>query len=636
MRMMKKLLLAASFVGVMGTLGFAGVASAAVTVTPSGDNGDNIAITDDTEGIEKVTVKAGSTELYSGAIADASFSIKAKAAEKSVTSTISTLEIKTENSDGTVTNTETYTLSKPLSILTVKTEDPNKGTIGAGATTGVSEFSDYMYQGETRSISAEGSDPFKFSKWDDGNTQSPRTITMESSNITRTATFARFAPDSITLIGTVDGTKYEDELTMNVNKQVKFTYAFSPSGTYKSKMISLEPDMEGYFSSTGTGNTYKAKKKTEDGEYVTWTLTMGYSDDGGSTYDYELTSSIDIEITGESTSDVTKITTKDFKDYIVEDYTMKFTCGDFSEADEVKWSASTGNDYVDNIKVSKSDNGTKRTVEVKFKDKLDDGSDTATVKLSCKVNGSEVTIDSDSAKDKEITVYSRRPSATYADRAISYKAEGKVYTGTTSGEDDNNKDATVTDVGSVSGVRLQVFAGDSSLGYVYKDTKSLGQKETISATILEGVVVGQSSKFTGDSQEVKFRVFPCNSDAKFNKEIYKDVTSTVYKITVVDDAGATVATYYGLEGQKIDTSGTTALKEAKSFLDSTGVTATSIVVSSDTAKNKYTAVLGANKGLDRVPKTGQNNLFVYVMIAVVCAAAVGVMYVYNKKAKNNI
>ena len=66
-----------------------------------------------------------------------------------------------------------------------------------------------------------------------------------------------------------------------------------------------------------------------------------------------------------------------------------------------------------------------------------------------------------------------------------------------------------------------------------------------------------------------------------------------------------------------------------------------IVVSSTEGLNTYRGVLGTKTatdeaGYDKVPKTGQSNVFVLLMAAVVVAAVFGGLYVYNKKNKENI
>ena len=43
-----------------------------------------------------------------------------------------------------------------------------------------------------------------------------------------------------------------------------------------------------------------------------------------------------------------------------------------------------------------------------------------------------------------------------------------------------------------------------------------------------------------------------------------------------------------------------------------------------------------DSGYDKVPKTGQSNVFVLMMVVVVTAAVCGGLYVYNKKSKENL
>ena len=92
---------------------------------------------------------------------------------------------------------------------------------------------------------------------------------------------------------------------------------------------------------------------------------------------------------------------------------------------------------------------------------------------------------------------------------------------------------------------------------------------------------------------------------------------------------------YGLEGQTL-----TAPSGVTDLVDSNGNAVTKIVVSADANKNVYTyastASASSREGLDKVPKTGQSNVFVYVMAVVICGAVGYGLYVYNKKSRKSI
>jgi hypothetical protein len=246
----------------------------------------------------------------------------------------------------------------------------------------------------------------------------------------------------------------------------------------------------------------------------------------------------------------------------------------------------------------------------------------------------------------KFTVYPKNTlSYSTSDRTLTYKAPAKVNTGKTDGQDTSNDDTkkqTKTAISDIKGVKLQVFKGDESLGTT-STAKSKGTSATIEASTVEQIVTNLSSKFSGDSQSIKFRAYPCRDDdnTTYNKNVYADASTTVYRVEVtITDADGLKSTevYYGLEGQTIDFTKNTVLK-GYTISDKDGKTVTSAKVTTSSSDNKYTGVLGERKetdgsGLDKVPKTGQNNLFVYVMVAIVACAVCFGLYAYNKKSKN--
>ena len=211
---------------------------------------------------------------------------------------------------------------------------------------------------------------------------------------------------------------------------------------------------------------------------------------------------------------------------------------------------------------------------------------------------------------------------------------------TTDGQESDNKDNTKTAISEVKGIKLQLFSGDTSLGTT-STAKDKGTSYTVDKDTVINMLNSVSTKLSGDSASLKFRAYPCDSDAKYNKNVYNEASTTVYRVEITyTKADGTTATevIYGFEGQEIDLTKITALKNAT--IEEDGKQVTKFKVSSSASNNKKTAVLGASKaaadgtGLDKVPKTGQNNVFVYVMVAIVACAVCGGLYVYNKKTKN--
>ncbi len=309
---------------------------------------------------------------------------------------------------------------------------------------------------------------------------------------------------------------------------------------------------------------------------------------------------------------------------------------------DVEWEITDGKAEL-STKTTKYDKDKKEKVKVKFTGDTPDAGKTATIKLRARIPKAKNGVDPAEAT-YEITVYPKTTmSYSTSDRTLSYKGPAKVNTGTTDGQDSDNKDNTKTAIDSIGGIVIQVFSGDTSLGRT-TSTKSNGASATISASTVEQMVYNLSSKLSGDSPSIKFRGFSCanDSNATYNKNVYADATTTAYRVeisyTKADGTSATEVVY-GLEGQSIDITKISALKNA-TIQGEDGKSVTTIKVSSSPSNNRYTAVLGERKsasdgeGLDRVPKTGQNNAFVYVMVAIVACAVCGGLYAYNKKSKN--
>lgn len=349
-----------------------------------------------------------------------------------------------------------------------------------------------------------------------------------------------------------------------------------------------------------------------------------------------------------------KVTTSDFVEYITDGYTLEFKAKADNGSQDIKFAATSDfKDYVDSVEHSKNSDSDKTvTVKVKFKEKLDKGTNNKEIKLEATVDNRTAKIDSDTDTDttKKVTIYSR-PSASFStsDRKLTYKTPTKVNTGTTDGKesDGDEKDNTLTKISEVKGVKLRVYNGDTSLGFT-QTAKSSGTSATIDSSTMESLIINLSSKFSGDSATAKFRVYPNDSDGKYNKNVYADSSVSVYRavITWTDEAGKTGSVnVYGFEGQTIDAATVEKVDQTLKgknlrLTDDDGKTITSFKMGTSSSANDHKAVLGAREsaaddsGLDRVPRTGQNNALVYVMVAIVACAVCGGLYVYNKKSKN--
>ena len=354
-------------------------------------------------------------------------------------------------------------------------------------------------------------------------------------------------------------------------------------------------------------------------------------------------------------SSTVKVTTSDFVEYITDGYTLEFKAKAENGSQNIAFAAASDfKDYVDGTpEISKNSDSDKTvTVKVKFKEKLDKGNTSKEIKLTATVDGKTAKIDSDTDTDttKKVTIYSRpTASISTSDRKLTYKVPSKVNTGNTDGKesDGDEKDNTLTKISEVKGVKLRVYNGDTSLGFT-QTAKSSGTSSTIDASTMESLVINLSSKFSGESATAKFRVYPNDSDGKYNKNVYADSSVTVYRAVIswTDDAGKTgTVNVYGFEGQTIDAATVEKVDQTLKgknlrLTDADGKTITSFKMGTSASVNDHKAVLGAREsaaddtGLDRVPRTGQNNALVYVMVAIVACAVCGGLYAYNKKSKN--
>lgn len=396
--------------------------------------------------------------------------------------------------------------------------------------------------------------------------------------------------------------------------------------------------------SSGTGTIYNSSNIITDGKVISLDKEGSFAFYVKGTNGYSNSASLKLKVEGSEIKE-TKISIEGEKymtaGYEIELNTKIDTEGTYYKND-VEWEITDGKAEL-STKTTKYDKDKKEKVKVKFTGDTPDAGKTATIKLRARIPKAKNGVDPAEAT-YEITVYPKTTmSYSTSDRTLSYKGPAKVNTGTTDGQDSDNKDNTKTAIDSIGGIVIQVFSGDTSLGRT-TSTKSNGASATISASTVEQMVYNLSSKLSGDSPSIKFRGFSCanDSNATYNKNVYADATTTAYRVeisyTKADGTSATEVVY-GLEGQSIDITKISALKNA-TIQGEDGKSVTTIKVSSSPSNNRYTAVLGERKsasdgeGLDRVPKTGQNNAFVYVMVAIVACAVCGGLYAYNKKSKN--
>lgn len=703
MRMLKKLLLAGAFIGVLGSFGFAQEAKAAVTIKPYGGGTSDKIITISSNAanasvakmvIGGVTIDLGSSSQLSknGIDVDVKNKVKGTLNTSSTSDRISSdvineLIVSTyDNAGNPVDAATSYTLNDKLYKVSATTSTGGSVKVGdytalAGSTQSNTVW-EYGYKGDSIPVIASANSGYRFDKW----TPTPPFGAYSSGSITVVDTaagpyVASFVSSPVyadpVLTATIGSTKYYSDsisaIEMNIGEVVTFS-ANTPSGATSASTLGLDTDFLKYFEKVSTGK-YRAKYTTYDEDGYDWPVDAWAVAHFGT----ETTTSDVISFTildnGQAVSRINL--SDDFKDYITDGYTLQFTAK-FKDSSlnlanaNAKLVFSEGSDYVDNIDTSTSTSDKNVTFKVKFKsEKLDKGTNSKEVKFKILIggeSGSACPINSDTDTEKKITIYSN-PTNSYnnSDRTMSYKVPAKVNTGTETGKD-SNLSYTQDAVSEVKGIRINVLLNDTILGTT-TTAAGKGTSATVDASTMESIItnLGNSGKFTGDCT-VAFRAYPSDSSGNCNKKVYHETYAKVYKVILRPGQTATAGSktasayalpiamiaqrntgatttattttaagkeyvLYGLEGQTL-----TAPSGVTDIVDVNGNPVTKIVVNADSSKNVYTygTAAATKEGLDRVPKTGQSNVFVYVMAVVVCGAVGYGLYAYNKKSKKSI
>ncbi|MBR4718935.1 MAG: hypothetical protein IKP31_01690 [Lachnospiraceae bacterium] len=348
---------------------------------------------------------------------------------------------------------------------------------------------------------------------------------------------------------------------------------------------------------------------------------------------------------------------------------------------------------------SSSSSDWKQTVKVKtrYSDDKPKAGDTADVKLKCKINGVYAKIDSDTDTDtvKKLTVYSKPDNAYNTSDGMTYKVPSKVNTGTESGKDSNLSYTVEKSIDEIKGVRLNVLLDGTILGTT-TTAAGKGTSDKIDAATMDSIVtnLGRTGKLTKDCT-VTLRAYASNSSGDCNKNVYHDTSVEVRRIvaqrvsTSTSTSGGTAGAYtlplailssdnnlvasgartttstststststttteseyyaYAIVGRSVkwpddfyDKNGKAA-PSSLTLKDASGVAVTTVTADTSASKNVYYFAANTpssatdSEGYDKVPKTGQSNVFVYVMVAVVGASVGAGLYSYNKKSKKNI
>ena len=685
MRMLKKLLLAGAFIGVLGSFGFAQEAKAD-TLNTSKISGDVLSYTVTStisnnsisiliDGIDTGYVKTVSVDTVSDNSIELSKLVNgANINQFKSKASVSTVTIKTKGGLN-----ENVAGMNPMYRLVGQSNNEFWGSVTVDSKALLFDY-DKDHGGQSHVVKAvPTSTSYKFSKWDDGDTDKTGSRTVYATNgaaIAATFVEAPKVPNGTLYATVTEGgvtvAQYNSaevtEFVMKRGQKVTFGVKFDVAGKYNGhyEVSQYETYLKLPKDTTSTA-TWEAVKETGTEDYATATCVP--KTEGEFTCD-----DLDVYVIG-STAAASKVSLTDFKEYITEGYTLEFKGKAANETTDLTLVISEGKDYVDSVDRTQNTSDKNVTFKIKFKDeKQDKGTNSKDVKFKIMVggeSGTPCTIDSDTEKEKKVTVYSN-PTNSYnnSDRTMSYKVPAKVNTGTESGKD-SNLSYTQDTVSDVKGIRINVLLNDNILGTT-TTASGKGTGATVDAATMESIItnLGNSGKFTGDCTVV-FRAYPSDGSGNCNKKVYHDTYAKVYKVVLRPgqsatagaktasayalpiamiaqrNTGATTTTattttaagkeyvLYGLEGQTL-----TAPTGVTDLVDANGNAVTKIVVSADANKNVYTyaatASAATKEGLDKVPKTGQSNVFVYVMAVVICGAVGYGLYAYNKKSKKSI
>ncbi len=716
MKLFKKFLLAAATVGLVGSLGFTSQVKAAdpatVDLTVSGENAI-IVINDPSVSVNKISIKAGGIDLgtvdvdrtLSTKTATVNIKDKINASSQTVSSIAGDVEVKI--SDTVSANPWTSNAYKksmdPLYRLTVGVAATGGGSVSLDNKNDVLAIYDYKDKPHTITATPSPNSGYEFGRWDRGSTawstNDSVTISVSdnASENAYTATFVQATTDYASFMYTTyneDGTVISGPITVDGDTPDPVTLSKGQKLVVSNRIPSTVT-----LSGSGFGNSANSIMKGSGSTYVAnlaGVATLYHPGAAGYTESGTLT----INVIDNFVSSEFKIKGDDYvtgdkdKDYYVELTPTDIKEGTGYQAYGITWEVTSDSKATLTGLSTSSKTGTSvsdiKGVRVKYTGDSVDAGKTATIEVKATIKNGKASsgTDADFVLTHKITVYPKF-SLTYSSdkRTLSYKAPAKINTGTTSGQDSDNKDATKTAF-EVKGIKLDPIVNGSVVNDIISlsKTKSLGTDKTIDSSTIESIVIelNKKNKFSGDSCDLVFRAYPCDTDGKYNKEIKAEQTATVYKVVLhvttsassgtdkttnknsgggvatlaplpvalISPVGTTVATaagtatdyvFYLLPGQEISedviASIYPALKGVK-LTDAAGNSITKITGSSSVTSNNYNGVLGvkttatADSAPDGQQKWGQGNTFAYIMmILVICGVCAG-LYALNRKKSN--
>lgn len=199
---------------------------------------------------------------------------------------------------------------------------------------------------------------------------------------------------------------------------------------------------------------------------------------------------------------------------------------------------------------------------------------------------------------------SSNSSSTSSDYYIGFTLDNnEVYTGV---EPSKN-------LKSITGYRVDVmYDGDSKEGRTFEKSMSVGSNYKVEKSDLNDLLKDASDKLSGDSPKVTFRISPYGTNQAGNKVYVTEAAKTIER-TVYKDNG-------------------------RYYLDKNGSNSNSSSLNSSSSKASGSGAGSGNAGagLDKVPKTGEGNArMLIIMIAMISATIAGAILLSYMPARAN-
>ena len=656
MRKLKRLLLTGAMTGLIGTFGLAANVFAAGSIISAGQDGtDSIKVTYSTDEAGKLTLKLNGVQIDEKTVEAGTEKIETFSGIKNAVNSNLT-KFSGNTIDGfsvELTGAEAYNgqLSNPLNKLAV-IPGSNGTTYLDGSQVSVTKVI-YDYATGTHSLNAEGNSGYDFYAWKKttagGSTDylvEPSQNSIHADGASYESVFYEETPElesfDLQAWTSSDSTRKTSSISVKRGDTLYVTMANkSPADGAYETLSSEWKGLENFkWEKSGESGSGKISD-TDAGGTITVTAIRS---DG-----VEISRSITVSINADYEATTIKLD-EDQLEYITQGYTLEVKgtiTGTNRDKSTVKFEKFKGEGA--KIKDVEIEKGTDKST-FRFKIDTEDCSVSSgeTLEVKVKVTVAKGKSETEDLVKEEFFVAKVYPKSTlsYASdtRKFSYTAPTSVNTGTESGKGDNDKDNQLTNFTGCKGVLIKVWKGDVSGDPLWTSTSAVtgGNSASINAESL--VTALTNDKKLSESGDFKFRVYPCNSSNKYNKNVYSEYSIHIYKINVAG-TGVTAQSYYGLSGQEI---------EIKAVPIDPAMTWTADSYWMDDATKKegqtrkvkvtedktYTAVLGTKTSDDSassragVNKWGQNNVGVYLAVVLVIGAVCLGLHLYDRKKKN--